>query len=122
MIIKCYNHLMKTEQRNNINNALVVLETELINQGLWGKECPTAKQLASQEPFCVDTMAFEQWLQWVFIPKLSELLKQPSFNGLPNRSDIHTIAEYLFEKYPENTDKITDSLKQIDELLNQFLD
>lgn len=112
---------MKTKQINEIKKALEVLATELANQGLWTENPPTAKQLASQEPFCVDTMPFEQWLQWVFIPKMQVLLEQPSFNGLPNRSDIHTIAEYLFEKYPQNTDKITDSIKQIDELLNGFL-
>ncbi len=111
---------MKTELIKNINDSLDTLAAELANQGLWTEECPTAKQLASQEPFCIDTMTFEQWLQWVFIPKMRELLKQPSFNGLPNLSDIHTIAEYLFEKYPQHTDNITNNIKQIDELLNSF--
>ncbi len=108
---------MKTKQINEIKKALEVLATELANQCLWTENPPTVKQLASQEPFCVDTMAFEQWLQWVFIPKMRVLLEQPSFNGLPNRSDIHTIAEYLFEKYPQDTDKITDSIKQIEDFV-----
>ncbi|WP_258876037.1 YqcC family protein, partial [Pseudomonas aeruginosa] len=26
--------------------------------------------LASPEPFCVDTLALEQWLQWIFLPRM----------------------------------------------------
>ncbi len=111
---------MKKEIIESIHQEIATLASELNKQNLWTTAPPTAEQLASREPFCVDTMAFEQWLQWVFIPKMNELLQQPSFNGLPNRSDIHTIADYLFTQYPQNTDKITDSIKHIDELLNQL--
>ncbi|MEB3733798.1 YqcC family protein [Halopseudomonas pachastrellae] len=46
--------------------ALQELEGELRQWGLWSLEPPSAAQLASEAPFCADTLAFEQWLQWVF--------------------------------------------------------
>ncbi|PID65829.1 MAG: pseudouridine synthase [Gammaproteobacteria bacterium] len=111
---------MKTVLIEQITQEINALASALSCQGLWTQATPSAQQLASREPFCIDTMTFEQWLQWVFIPQLSDLLKQPSFNGLPNHSDIHPIADYLLAAYPQDTQAITATIKKIDELLNQF--
>lgn len=103
-----------------INDALNTLESELIRVDLWSDEPPTPEQLASREPFGVDTMTFEQWLQWIFIPKLREMINMPAFNGMAHSSDIHTMADYLFKDYPENTDNVTKIIQSIDKLLNEF--
>ncbi|PIE45750.1 MAG: pseudouridine synthase [Gammaproteobacteria bacterium] len=87
---------------------------------LWSAEQPTPQQLASSEPFCVDTMTFEQWLQWVLIPKLTAVVNDPHFNGLPHRSDIHAMATYVFEKYEQDTDDISRVIKRLDQLLNDY--
>ncbi|MFD2016069.1 YqcC family protein [Vibrio olivae] len=46
------------------------LERELQALGLWQTESPTLKQLSSREPFSVDILTPQQWLQWIFIPKM----------------------------------------------------
>lgn len=112
---------MKQTIITQIQKQLNALASELMRQNLWTTTPPSQQQLASCEPFCVDTLPFEQWLQWMFIPKMSEILNTPQFNGLPNRSDIYSIAEYLFEKYPQDTGKTTSIIKEIDRLLNQFV-
>lgn len=72
--------------------ALDALEREMQLLDLWAATAPTRQQLASAQPFCVDTMAFEQWLQWVFIPRLRALLEQDL--SLPGSCHIKPMGEH----------------------------
>lgn len=58
------------------NQLLDALETALRHNGLWGNERPFSQALASQQPFACDTLALEQWLQFIFIPRMQTLLSQ----------------------------------------------
>lgn len=42
---------------------------------LWSLTQPSAEALASQQPFACDTLALEQWLQFIFIPRLQAMLE-----------------------------------------------
>lgn len=74
--------------------ALQDLEGELRQWGLWSLESPSAEQLASQLPFCADTLAFEQWLQWVFIPQVKQLLATGA--PLPGPCVLRPMGEQAF--------------------------
>lgn len=102
-----------------IFTALHHLETALRQQNLWSETTPSKEQLASTEPFCVDTLPFEQWLQWVFIPKMTTLISMPSFSGFSHTSDIHSMADYVFKTYEQPTEEITQIIQHIDTLLNK---
>ena len=54
---------------------LLLIERELRLQNWWSEQPPMSEALASQQPFCVDTLAFEQWLQWIFLPRMKQLLE-----------------------------------------------
>lgn len=71
------------------------LEAELRRQRLWEREPPREDQLASPQPFCVDTLALSQWLQWRLIPRMRRILAGDG--ELPTRSAIHPYAEDCFE-------------------------
>ncbi len=58
------------------NQLLDALEAALRHNGLWGNERPSRQALASQQPFACDTLALEQWLQFIFIPRMQTLLSQ----------------------------------------------
>ncbi len=60
-------------QKSQLLNLLVTLEQTLNDQGLWQVDTPSDEALASQQPFAVDTLQPEQWLQWIFIPKMTLL-------------------------------------------------
>ncbi|MCY0964253.1 YqcC family protein [Parathalassolituus penaei] len=62
-----------------LQTALEQLPQALQQDGLWSHNAPTAAALASQVPFAADTLSIEQWLQFVLLPRLSQLLQQ----GLP---------------------------------------
>ncbi|GGA79038.1 hypothetical protein GCM10011369_21250 [Neiella marina] len=70
------------------------LETELKNQNLWQTEQPNEQALASTLPFCVDTLSMAQWLQFVFLPIMQDLIEQR--RELPEAIAISPMAEEVY--------------------------
>jgi uncharacterized protein YqcC (DUF446 family) len=62
--------------RNEIAAQLIELEAGLRQLGLWSGDVRSPESLASDQPFAVDVLEMEQWLQYVFLPTLYNLLKQ----------------------------------------------
>jgi uncharacterized protein YqcC (DUF446 family) len=77
-----------------IAQQLLLIERELRVQGWWESQAPSAEALASPEPFCVDSLAFEQWLQWIFLPRMKDLLEAGA--ALPRVSGIQAMAEQVY--------------------------
>lgn len=59
-------------------DQLLLIERELRALGWWSESSPAPEALASPEPFCVDTLALEQWLQWIFLPRMKLILESDS--------------------------------------------
>ena len=70
------------------------LEAELRRMDLWEHAPPSQQMLASTEPFCFDTLALSQWLQWLLIPRMRQIFAGEG--NLPTRSAIHPLAEDCF--------------------------
>ena len=62
--------------RNEIAAQLIELEAGLRQLGLWSGDVRSPESLVSDQPFAVDVLEMEQWLQYVFLPTLYNLLKQ----------------------------------------------
>jgi len=86
-------------ERNQRERALIAvvdgLEAELRRVGLWEPEPPSEERLASEQPFCFDTLALSQWLQWLLIPRMRRILAGEG--TLPTKSAIRPLAEDCFE-------------------------
>ena len=97
---------------------LIDLEAELRKQHWWDAQPPTAQALASVEPFCVDSLDFYQWLQFVFLVKMRVLLEAQA--QLPDNCQIAPMAEQCFSEGCGSTKglAVTRVLKQIDQLLS----
>lgn len=78
----------------HIAEQLLLIERELRLQGWWDSVAPSREALSSVEPFSVDTLEFEQWLQWIFLPRMKLILEQDL--PLPNASGIQEMAEMVF--------------------------
>lgn len=76
-------------------NHLIKLEQMLKQCSLWSNNVPSKSAMASSAPFACDAMAFEQWLQFIFIPKMYELIEfqQP----LPTNMAIAPMAEHVWQ-------------------------
>ncbi len=94
-------------QYTKLNQLLDQLCSTLQSLELWSERAPSAEALASQEPFCVDTLSFAEWLQFIFIERMAIMVEQqlplPTNCGLApmgeeafrNRDDIAPLLELL---------------------------
>jgi uncharacterized protein YqcC (DUF446 family) len=79
------------QQAVRVAMLLIDLEAALRSHALWDSEAPDPLALASTEPFCVDTLDFAQWLQFVFLPRMRMLIDAGA--ELPQRCGIAAMAE-----------------------------
>lgn len=97
-------------------DQLLLIERELRLLGWWEASPPSLEKLASQEPFCVDTLDFHQWLQWVFLARMKLILEQGL--ALPSASGILAMAEMTWQARPE-TAALRQQLEAFDALIGQ---
>ncbi|SNY55177.1 Uncharacterized conserved protein YqcC, DUF446 family [Arsukibacterium tuosuense] len=97
---------------DTVNSLLIQLEAELKLQQLWSKESPGTCALASKLPFCCDTLRLEQWLQFVFLPRLWQLLdtRQP----LPAKVSVLPYAEEAFKGRGASLQPLLQLIKRLD--------
>ncbi|WP_445767396.1 YqcC family protein [Rheinheimera sp.] len=92
------------------------LETELKQQHLWASAPPDAAALASSLPFCYDTMPLENWLQFIFLPRMQALLDARL--SLPAKISVLPIAEQAFSHLGSQADPLLQIIKRIDDTLS----
>ncbi len=75
-----------------LSELLEQLSQQLKCNGHWQTSSPSVADLSSTEPFSIDRLSASEWLQWVFIPKMSQLINdgQPLPKGF-------LIAPYIEE-------------------------
>lgn len=94
-----------------VETLIIKLAQNLRDANLWSSTAPSDKALQSTVPFSFDVMPFEQWLQFIFIPKMSELINADS--ELPSNVKLLPMAEQSFGS-ADNCSKVIDLIKQID--------
>lgn len=99
----------------SILEILKVLEMELRAQDQWQRLAPPEQALASKLPFCYDTLEFNQWLQWVFLPRMLTLIESGSV--LPTQSAIHEYAEEVYKHADYDSEDLLLIIKQFDDLI-----
>lgn len=104
---------MQTE----IAEVLIDIEAQLRQLGQWHKARPSAEALASEQPFCVDTLTLPQWLQFIFLPTIYAMLQEGQ--ALPQRCGIAPMAEEYFRGTGLRSTELVAALLRIDELLSQ---
>ncbi|WOT04248.1 YqcC family protein [Shewanella youngdeokensis] len=95
---------------------LINLQDELVRTQLWSDIAPSQSALQSRAPFACDTLRFEQWLQFIFIPKMHYLLDNSI--ALPTAIAVAPMAEQVWADTPKFC-CITNILKELDELLSE---
>lgn len=99
----------------HVLQLLAEIEAELKSLSLWQAELPSAEALASRVPFCIDTLTFEQWLQFVFLVKMQQLvvMKLP----LPTNVAIFPMAEESFKQLAADTGRLEKLILTFDNVL-----
>lgn len=102
---------------HQLADLILGIEAEMRRIGLWQSERPDAEALSSLVPFCHDTLAFSQWLQWVFLPKMKAVVETEE--DFPASSDITPLAEYSFERLPQQTGRLLELIAAFDDFINR---
>lgn len=104
-------------QHKQVELTLQSLQLALSKAGHWSESGISAEALASQQPFCLDTMNFSQWLQFVFIPNIQSLInKQQALPCLVKDQGLGPMATEFYAKV-EADRTVLAVICQIDELL-----
>jgi uncharacterized protein YqcC (DUF446 family) len=95
---------------------LIDIEAELRTLGLWDNVPPPPAALASNEPFSIDTLTLPQWLQFIFLPTIYDLLEQGQ--PLPQRCGIAPMAQEYFRDTGLASAPLEAVLLKLDQLLS----
>ena len=98
-----------------IAEYVLLIEKEMYTQGLWSDKTPSAYELSSPEPFSVDRLDFEQWVQWIFLPKMKVIIEQEQ--PLPSVSGIRHMAEHVFSQRRGNWKPLLKLFEEFDRLI-----
>jgi uncharacterized protein YqcC (DUF446 family) len=101
--------------RDVLSDLLKTLEAELRVQGRWAAAPPDHEALNSSQPFAADTLEFDQWLQWILLPRMTLMLEQRL--PLPTACAIRAMAEETYGPDDRGGKRITEVLGEIDRLL-----
>ena|SRR5699024_8601144 len=102
-------------KQSELVQLLNSIEQALKTAKLWQSSPPEASKLSSCEPFCIDTLAAHEWLQWIFMPRIYALLEAGA--PLPNQFSMVAYFEEALKEEKHATLVIT-RLKQLETLLN----
>ena len=108
---------MTCQQTTEIIDALNSLELGLRELGLWSEGRPSAESLSSTLPFCYDTLEIEQWLQFIFLGRMRELLEQG--DDLPEDCSIWPYIEMLAGVGKNVDPRLGQLVKQVDEKITR---
>jgi uncharacterized protein YqcC (DUF446 family) len=104
-------------QHQQLHQLLRQIEQELQSLQLWQQTAPSSEALNSREPFCVDSLSFCEWLQWIMIPRFDDMIRQQQ--PLPGSSDIAAMAEEAFKGVSADTRPLLGLIHQVDSTLRR---
>jgi uncharacterized protein YqcC (DUF446 family) len=97
-----------------IDALLAELENTMKIALLWTSSQPSDWAMQSTAPFACDRMAFEHWLQFLFIPKMSTLIAQAL--ALPGKIALYPMGQEMFK---ESAGEVLAILLKIDQRLSE---
>ena len=99
-----------------VQKHLDAIEAEMKKVGFWQNEALEAEKYNFKTAFAADTMAFPQWLQFIFIPRVRGILETKGV--FPSSSMVGVKAVREFDAYSE-ADSLTDLLCGFDRLFSE---
>lgn len=102
-----------TDRNAEIREKLDAIEAEMRRLGIWEIPAPAPEACGNMGAFGMNTMAYEQWLRHVFVPRVRQTLE--TGGPWPPSSSVGTQAIRNFDGWHEGSDLI-DLLCQFDDL------
>jgi uncharacterized protein YqcC (DUF446 family) len=92
------------------------IQAEMQRIGMWQEQPPAAEPLEVTQAFGGDKLSFEQWLQFVFLPRVREIIDQKA--RFPSESQVSTKAFREWRMFGEapDVDRLLELLGEFDAL------
>lgn len=100
--------------REAINRTADRLEAELRRLGAWSDTPLPPEKMQFTRPFGGDTMAFEQWIQFILVVRLRDIAA--SGGRMPPSSDLAAYAVREFDGHEDEMATLIDLLRDVDAL------
>jgi uncharacterized protein YqcC (DUF446 family) len=98
-----------------VQAKLEAIVTEMKRSGFWQDTPLKPEQYQFQQAFAMDTMAYSQWLQFIFVPRVQAIIDQ--HGQFPRQSNVGIQAIREFDTVPESAE-LTRLLNEFDRLFN----
>ncbi len=83
---------------STVQQQIESIEQELKSIGFWQSEPLRAEQYDFHAAFALDTMAYSQWLQFIFIPRVNSIIAEHRL--FPKSSSVGAQAVREFDGVP----------------------
>lgn len=113
-----FQKMNKISKKEQVVLSLSNIKTELDKLGLWsnGRNRPNEIAFLSGMPFCMNTMEFHQWIEFVLYPRMMEIVN--SDNPLPERVLIHTYAQEIYRGRWQEYKDLIKTLMEFDKIFD----
>lgn len=101
---------------SEVADGLLRIEKELRSLDEWRAEAPHSSAFRSTQPFCIDTLAFTEWVQFVFLDRMKYLVEKG--HELPQVSGMAPMAEEHFRGREQSGIRLIRELEEMDRLLS----
>jgi uncharacterized protein YqcC (DUF446 family) len=110
--------MKKGADRQIVAAKIAEIESEMIRVGLWQPEHLGEEQYNFHQAFALDTITFTQWLQFIFIPRVRELLAAEDEFLTKSEVGLQAFREFLmWPAYREiETERLLNLLNEFDTL------
>lgn len=92
------------------------IEAEMRRMGVWQSRPLTPEQMDFKQPFGMDLLTLEQWLQFIFIPRVREIVA--TRGEFPSGSQVadHAFREWVMWGSRDDAEPLIQLLRQFDSL------
>ena len=104
------------KMQERVQAKIAEIEQEMKRIGYWQSEPLQPEQYEFRSAFAMDTMAFSQWLQFIFIPRVKSMLA--TGENFPPDSDnaAHAVREFDGD---DKAQRLVALLSEFDEIIRR---
>lgn len=102
--------------RERIQEKIAEIEEEMKQIGYWQNDSLRPEQYEFRLAFGMDTMAFSQWLQFIFIPRVKSLLESGGKFPRDSQNGAQAVREFDGD---DNAYRLVTLLSEFDEIIRQ---
>src|SRR5687768_1622883 len=88
------------------------VEAEMRRIGLWDMPAPESEQLQVTQAFGADKLAFEQWLRFIFIPRVRDIIATGGAFPAGSQVSQQAFREWKMWGDPGNIDALLERLRE----------